>query len=99
MLDFYLINDEQPKPRYPEQIDLEFVGDLNNKTFETLKTKGLIENRFDYYSDFRWNSAFVKQIYSSMLANEFRNDSDIQQLFELISKANEINYGLIAYCD
>ncbi|WP_378173242.1 hypothetical protein [Aquimarina sp. SS2-1] len=62
MLDFYLINDEQPKPSYPEQANLEFISGLNSKTFESLKEKEIIDSRFDYYSDFRWNFQLVKQI-------------------------------------
>ena len=99
MLDFYIINDKHSNPDYPKQINFEYVGGLEYRTFENLKTKGLIEDSFDYYSDFRWNSNFVKQKYNSLIKIENQNDSDIRTFFELISKAKEVNCGLIAYCD
>ena len=37
MLDFYLIQDDQPMPDYPEQANLEFAGGINLKTFENLQ--------------------------------------------------------------
>ena len=51
MLDFYLIKDEQPKPDYPEQLNLEFAGGIDFKTFNDLIRKGIIDSRFDYYYD------------------------------------------------
>ncbi len=99
MLDFYIINDEQSKPSYPEQINLEYVGGLDDRTFENLKAKGLIEDRLDYYSDFRWNSDFVKQKYDSLINHINQSDSDLRKLFGLVSKAKEIDCRLIAYCD
>ena len=99
MLDFYIIDDEQSKPSYPEEINLEYIGGLNDRTFEKLKTKGLIEERFDYYTDFRWNSDFVKLKYDSLLNHENQSYSDLRKLFGLVSKAKEIDCGLIAYCD
>ena len=36
MLDFYLINDEQPKPDYPEQANLKYISGLNSKTLQDL---------------------------------------------------------------
>jgi len=45
MLDFYLINDEQPKPNYPEQANHKYISGLNSKTFENLKDKGIMDSR------------------------------------------------------
>ena len=51
MLDFYIIKDDQAKPNYPEQLGLEFAGGLDDKTFENLQNKGIIDKRFDFYLD------------------------------------------------
>lgn len=99
MLDFYIIHDEQSKPSYPAKANLEYVGGLDDGTFENLKSKGLIESRYDYYSDFRWNSSFVKRKYNSLLSHKNQSDSDVRKLIEFVSKAKNIDCGLIAYCD
>ena len=98
MLDFYLINDEQPKPDYPEQANLKYISGLNSKTFENLKDKGIIDYRFDYYSDFRWNIELVKQI-SRKAAKKRESDTDFEKLFEILNEALESKSGVIAYCD
>lgn len=51
MLDFYIIGDAQAKPSYPEQLGLEFIGELDCKTFDNLQNKGIIDRRFDFYLD------------------------------------------------
>lgn len=98
MLDFYIIKDEQPKPNYPEQINLAFIASLDSKTFYHLIKKGLIDARFDDYSDFRWDSHLIEQINAkvSMVKNA---DSDIKQLNRILRKALELKCGIIAYCD
>ena len=96
MLDFYLIKDEQKKPDYPEQENLEFVSGIDYETYERLIIKGMIDKRFDYYSDFRWNNQMVKQI---MNKKGKERNSDFEKLSDILKKAIEKNCGLIAYCD
>lgn len=96
MLDFYLIKEEQPKPDYPEQVDLDFVGGIDYKTYERLINKDIIDNRFDYYSDFRWNVQMINQI---MDKKGEQQDPDFEKLNNILRKAIESNSGLIAYCD
>ena len=55
MLDFYTVKKDQPTPSYPEVAGLILIGGLDEKTFNNLQNKGLLERRFQYYSDFRWN--------------------------------------------
>ena len=98
MLDFYLINDKQSKPNYPEKANLEYISGLNSKTFENLKEFRIIDSRFDYYSDFRWNNGLVKQI-SKKAFEKRESDTDIEKLCEILDKALESNSGIIAYCD
>lgn len=96
MLDFYLIKDEQKTPDYPEQQNLEFAGDLDYKTYHNLLKKKVIDERFDYYSDFRWSKQIVEQILNT---KNVEIDSDFDKLSSILIKATQINSGLIAYCD
>lgn len=98
MLDFYLIKDEQPKPDYPEQINLEFVLGLDIITFNNLVKKGVIETKFDYYSDFRWSSELIKQI-SIKILNTEKLGTDVTKLDFILKKALKSRSGIIAYCD
>lgn len=98
MLDFYLIKDDQPKPNYPEQLSLEFVVGLDSKTFESLIKEGLIDSRFDFYSDFRWSLKVIEQINLNIVKAK-NLDSDIDKLNLIINKALELKSGIIAYCD
>lgn len=60
MLDFYYIEDEKSKPDSLGELD--FAGELDDKTFHNLQKKGIIDEHFDYYSDFRWSVSILKQI-------------------------------------
>lgn len=96
MLDFYLIADEQRKPDYPEQVGLKFIAGINFKTYENLIKKGIIDSRFDYYSDFRWNRKLIEQVDGRI---KDKSDSDIKKLEEILTQAMNSKTGLIAYCD
>ena len=99
MLDFYLIQDDQPEPEYPEQAELEFAGGLDYKSFENLRAKGLIADRFDYYTDFRWGTDLIRQINEQINKKSGESDSDVKQLIDLLDQAIQKESGLIAYCD
>ena len=98
MLDFYIIKDEQPKPSYCQQANLEFIAGLDSGTFDNLISKGIIDSRFDYYSDFRWNSNLIEQI-NSKVSKIKNSDSDIDKLKSILNKALELQCGIIAFCD
>lgn len=99
MLDFYIIKDDQSKPNYPEQLGLEFVGGLEYKTFENLQNKGIIDRRFDYYSDFRLGTVLIKQIRQTIIQKQLQADSDVKKLTQLFDSADKNLSGLIAYGD
>jgi hypothetical protein len=99
MLDFYIIKDDQPKPGYPEQAGLEFVGGLDDKTFDNLQNKGIIYKRFDYYSDFRLGTVVIKQIRQNILQKRMQADLDVKKLIHLFDIADRQQSGLIAYGD
>lgn len=99
MLDFYIINDEQSSPGYPENQGFHSIGGLSNKIFESLQIKGLIDERFDYYCDFRWGSSLIKQMRQNILKKQLQRDDDVKALMKLLDAAIIMQCGLIAYAD
>jgi hypothetical protein len=99
MLDFYLLKDDQALPKHPEQLGLEFVGGLDDKTFHNLQNKGIIDKRFDYYSDFRLGTALIKQIRETILQKQLQADTDVKMLTQLFDAADNKQSGLIAFGD
>jgi hypothetical protein len=97
MLDFYLLLDHQSKPQPSQLKQLDYIGGLDKNVFEQLVRKGIIDTRFDFYSDFRWNLEVVTQIDQKIQL--LRNDTDVQKLANIIHPALEKQSGLIAYCD
>ena len=99
MLDFYLIQDDQPKPDFPEQANLVFAGGLDHKTFEKFQNKGIIPKHYDYYSDLRWGTKIIAQQHITADQDKFKSDVDLQKFLDLLEKARINHCGLIAYCD
>ena len=99
MLDFYIIEDDQAKPNHSEQLGLEFVGGLDDKTFDNLQNKGIIGRRFDYYSDFRLGTLLIKQIRQTVIQKQLQADTDVKKLTQLFDTADKKQSGLIAYGD
>lgn len=105
MLDFYKIPDETSKPDWPEKINLEWVDGLELNDFDDLKNKGLIAERFDFWTDFRWNRKSTLELYDLILKKypELREDKltikSVNKLFNIVDNAVKENIGLIAYCD
>lgn len=99
MLDFYSIKDDQPTPSFPEKLGLQFVGDLDDKTFCNLQNKKIIEEKFYYYSDFRWNTAAIQLIHQNILKHQLQKDTDVQKLIQILEVADKEQSGLIAYGD
>jgi len=98
MLDFYLLADDQPMPDYPEDGGHKPVVSIGDQVFERLKAKKIIPERFDYYTDFRWDSALIEQIRSNMLVHT-PGDSDVQPLLKMLDMARTHDSGLVAYAD
>ena len=92
MLDFYLIPDEQSNPDYPEESHLTFVGSLDYETYNRLLITEVVDSRFHYYSDFRWDSKMVIQILDRVGDNS-------ESLRKILLKAVESKSGVIAYGD
>jgi len=97
MLDFYIISDSERKPKSEELGKLNYAGGIEIEMFDRLKRKGVIDLRFEFYSDFRWSNQLIKQIESK--AKEFNLDTDIDIFKKIIKKAIEAESGLIAIAD
>jgi hypothetical protein len=98
MLDFYIIEDEKQKPQLPGQL-LKYAGGLDDKTFDNLQRKGIIDKRFDYYSDFRWGKELVEQLRQRIGKQKIEKDTDVQKLMCILNLAELHESGLIAYGD
>ncbi|WP_220699600.1 hypothetical protein [Sphingobacterium siyangense] len=99
MLDFYIIDDKQVKPDFPEKAGLVFAGQLDEKAFSSLQRKGIIATRFDYYTDFRLDTALIKQIEQIILNKGLQMDTDINSFIQILDIASNKQSGLIAYSD
>jgi|UPI000648247D hypothetical protein len=99
MLDFYTIKKDQPTPNYPEKAELILIGQLDDKTFSNLQKKGIIDNCFDYYSDFRWNKEIADQIKKNISNQNLQFDDDVKKLLQIISVVEKNQQDIIAYGD
>jgi len=98
MLDFYLISDNEPTPK-PDKVDgLEYLGGLEEGIYIRLIKKGIIDKKYDYYSDFRWTSKDVKLI-TENLKNKSNSDSDINTFKTITEKVIKSKFGIITLCD
>lgn len=98
MLDFYLLADDKNVLGYSEETGAKLVGHMDDQTFERLKVKNIIPERFDYYSDFRWDRSLIRQI-SENIPEKWLNDIDIKQLTQLLDLAKAHDSGLMAVVD
>lgn len=98
MLDFYLLADDEHMLSYPEEKGKMVIGSLDDKSFERLKVKKIIPERFEYYSDFRWDMSLVQQIRNN-IQKQALHDTDVQPLLQLLDKAIASGSGLAAYAD
>ncbi len=97
MLDFYIISDSEGKPKPDKLKNLDYSGGLESEVYERLVRKGIIDSRFDFYTDFRWNNQLVEQIETK--TKEFHSDSDVKALKKIIDKAINTKSGLISFGD
>ena len=97
MLHLYTIPDDQPRPNKANT--LPFAGELDETTFENLQEKGIISDRFDVYSTFRWGTTLINQMRVTIQKKNMVNDADVQKLLTLFNTAQQSDSGLIAYGD
>ena len=99
MLDFYIIEDDEPKPNDPGRGSLIYAGGLDDMTFDNLQRKGIIDDKFDFYSNFRWGTSLIAQIRQTIQKKNMESDSDVRALVVLLDLAERHESGLIAYGD
>lgn len=97
MIDFYLISDSEEKPSSDKMNNLDYAGGLEMDIYQRLVSKGIIDSRFNYYTDFRWENQLIQQIDSK--AKNFTSDTDVKKLKEIIDNAVILESGLIAVGD
>lgn len=99
MLDFYKIEDHEPKPHDPEKLGMGFARAIDLQAFDNLQKKGVIDRRYDFYSDFRWSSGIVLQIKKTIDRLNLGADSDCVMLMKILGKLKTTGWGLLAYGD
>ncbi|MCF3107186.1 hypothetical protein LL912_00160 [Niabella sp. CC-SYL272] len=97
MLDFYIIKDGQVQPEDPEQAGLESAGALDDRTFNNLKNKGILDKQYAFYSDFRLDTGSIQQILQYIFRNHLQADHDVIKLLPLLETAEQNRNGLVSY--
>lgn len=97
MLHLYTISDDQPRPDKANTLPL--AGELDETIFENLQEKGIIADRFDVYSTFRWGTDLILQMRQTIQKKNMSRDADVQQLEKLFAIAEKNNCGLLARGD
>ena len=97
MLHLYLLADDQPKPQNSNA--LPFAGELDETIVENLQDKGIIDERFDVYSTFRWGTDLIDQMRQTIQKKNMGRDADVLELLKLFDIAQKNNCGLMAYGD
>jgi len=94
MLDFYFISDELPDDYALTQV--EYVGGIKMHEFEQAQHARVIDYHLDFYDDFRWSSAQVKQKLAQLHST---HSEQFAALMQILQKAVELNCGIIAFGD
>ncbi|RYD79924.1 MAG: hypothetical protein EOP53_08850 [Sphingobacteriales bacterium] len=102
-MDFYIIEDSQPKPNPTKIHELEYLGKLSDEEFYYLQNQKIIEDRFDYYKDLRWSKNQVKEyndrlfkLISSKIEN---NNVKVENFYKMLKQAYNFGSGIIGYAD
>jgi len=99
MLDLFLIDDSQPRPNRNSK--LEHIGGIEDELFYQLRSEGIIDPWFDYYSNFRWGSETVAHVFLKL---QQRPKSATLQKEEkvfsaILQKVVDARAGLLAFSD
>jgi hypothetical protein len=96
MLRFYFIAPNAPKARNAE--GLEEAAAFSMIAYEVLLKLDLIEKRYNFFMDFRWNTSYVAR--KVRFIDFFLEDSshpETQRFIEMIHQATKKEMELIAY--
>ncbi|MEO1054835.1 MAG: hypothetical protein AAFX87_29650 [Bacteroidota bacterium] len=95
MLDFHLIKDNES---IHSDHTFKYVNGIEIKAFAELQRREHIEERFDYYSDFRWSTEQVKQKLEAMSRLPNLTEAELK-LQAILETAQGQGCGLVAFCD
>ncbi|BDD00833.1 hypothetical protein [Persicobacter psychrovividus] len=98
MLNFFVIADEDAKPTPAQLHDMPHVGEIDDKTFFHLMQLGIIDSRFNYYSDFRWSTDTIAQVFRKISGAD-NDDPCVEKLLTILIEAKSAKKGLIAVGD
>lgn len=99
MLHFYYIDDNIKSPNYPEEINLKFAFELDYKSFIDLQNHEIVNSKFNYFTDFRWNTKTVTQLLQAIENKQNNFNKNIEKFQTNLHQTLELKTGLIAYCD
>jgi len=99
MLDFYLLDDNQPKQKRVR--DLVYLGGIEANIFHQMQAEGIIEARLDYYSDFRWSSEVVARMLLSLHGKQksIAFEPGVATFASILQKAVDLKSGIVAFGD
>ncbi len=90
MLDLYLMTNKETK---------QHLGGLEEDLFESLKQKGIINSKYDYYKDFIWRLEEVHQMQKNIHLKGLENNPEVAQLLTILFKASAVNASIVAEAD
>jgi hypothetical protein len=90
MLDLYLITDKGTK---------QHLGGLEEDHFESLKKKGIINMRYDYYKDFTWRLEEIHQMQKNIHLKKLEKDPEVALLLTILFKASAVNGSIVTEAD
>jgi hypothetical protein len=100
MLNFYLLDDSQPRSKQPGQ-NLVHLGGIEAQTFYQMQAEGVIEAQLDYYADFRWSNEVVARmrllLHSKQKSIAF--ELGVSTFASILQEAVNVKSGVIAFGD
>lgn len=94
LLTFYLIDRTVETPDGPQHRSLETVGGFHPMAMEDLKVKGLVDSSFDLDSTFRWDEAFVQDLFEKTKSDE---SPFIKMMHMICMRAIETGKDLVVF--
>lgn len=99
MLDFFLINDDEPTPDTPD--GYVHAGGLTLEIYERLQRFEIIDTRFCYFDDFRWSRETIAALQARLdiAFIQSPNNTDYLEFAQLLNIATTAESGLFAVAD
>lgn len=98
MMDLYLISDSIDNPKSPEKDTVKYIDGVKDIEFDELKRFKLIEDKLDFYTDFRWKYSEVELKIKSAKAN-LSQSATLSKFLSILEQAAINKQGIIGFCD